>query len=219
MVASDTVVGIVGSVILIAVMAGVFVYEYKAPNAMAPPADAKAAFLQRFPKMDPNQDIDGNGVPNYKDADMDGDGDNVTTDPVIQVVIPISGSSPAVPALPPGAPPIPGSPSGVVWSSHPFLAGTGSTRITGNVSYDVQAPAPAPESPTLDFGLVDSTGTSNPGTCNFSGTTVTCTFDLGSLTAGNYTLQATETSPGPSVSFAGSLTVHYDPGTPVSRNV
>lgn len=53
MVATDTVVGIVGAVVLVAVMVGVFVYEYN--NTAPAPTEPPRTFL------DPDGDIDGDG--------------------------------------------------------------------------------------------------------------------------------------------------------------
>lgn len=77
MVATDTVVGIVGAVLLVAVMAGVFVYEYNNPVAEADPSSEdgmRAAFASRYEGMSADDDIDGDGAPNYRDDDLDGDG-------------------------------------------------------------------------------------------------------------------------------------------------
>jgi hypothetical protein len=77
MVATDTVVGIVGAVLLVAVMAGVFAYEYNNPVDDTPEgsdAGLRAHFAAAYPGLSANDDIDGDGHPNYLDDDVDGDG-------------------------------------------------------------------------------------------------------------------------------------------------
>lgn len=82
MVAADTIVGIVGAVVLVAVMAGVFVYEYNNPATDATPGggDGNATFATAYPGLDAKGDIDGDGIANAMDSDIDGDGTNNTAD-------------------------------------------------------------------------------------------------------------------------------------------
>ena len=82
---SDTVIGIVGAVVLVGVMVGVFAYEYNnvegdEPTAEEQRANLMAAFNETYPDFDPEGDLDGDGVPNYNEADLDGDGLNNTDD-------------------------------------------------------------------------------------------------------------------------------------------
>ncbi len=84
---SDTVIGIVGAVVLVAVMIGVFAYEYNnAPedvgNTPDPttPAGQMALFAAAYPELNATDDIDLDGTPNYMDDDIDGDGMNNTAD-------------------------------------------------------------------------------------------------------------------------------------------
>lgn len=66
--ASDTVIGIVGAAALVAVMVGVFLYEYNnVEDDGATPNDA-------FAGLSAEGDIDGDGIPNGEDSDADGDG-------------------------------------------------------------------------------------------------------------------------------------------------
>src|ERR1041385_3207350 len=91
MVATDTVVGIVGAVLLVAVMAGVFAYEYNNPATADASTDAgqKSTFTHdaRFAALNATDDIDGDGTPNYKDADLDGDGVSNANDTEVGVTI------------------------------------------------------------------------------------------------------------------------------------
>ncbi len=87
---SDTIIGIVGAVVLVAVMVGVFAYEYSnAPEDAGPAIDPEseegkmAAFSSTYPTLNATDDIDGDGEANYMDDDIDGDGvpnaeDNMT---------------------------------------------------------------------------------------------------------------------------------------------
>lgn len=79
MVATDTIVGIVGAVVLVGVMAGVFIYEYNQPDDPTPideGPDEPTGFAADYPTLAAAEDMDGDGVPNEEDPDMDGDGDN-----------------------------------------------------------------------------------------------------------------------------------------------
>lgn len=78
---SDTIIGIVGAVVLVAVMVGVFAYEYN--NAPEPgdagpdptdPAAMMASFEAANPGLNATDDLDGDGQANYLDDDIDGDG-------------------------------------------------------------------------------------------------------------------------------------------------
>lgn len=78
---SDTIIGIAGAVVLVAVMVGVFAYEYN--NAPDEPGDggggteeqqAKELFNETYETLDPDDDIDWDGTPNWQDDDLDDDG-------------------------------------------------------------------------------------------------------------------------------------------------
>ncbi len=65
MASSDTIIGIVGTVVLLGVMVGVFVYEYNnVPEDLPQPYEA----------LRNQDDLDGDGIPNSEEDDMDGDG-------------------------------------------------------------------------------------------------------------------------------------------------
>ncbi|MFA5944897.1 MAG: hypothetical protein WC876_10580 [Candidatus Thermoplasmatota archaeon] len=85
MVATDTVVGIVGAALLVAVMAGVFVYEYNNPAEAEDTSDAglRAHFEEDYAGMSAGDDIDGDGTANYMDADLDGDDVNNENDTAV----------------------------------------------------------------------------------------------------------------------------------------
>lgn len=79
---SDTVIGIVGAVVLVAVMVGVFAYEYNnAPDTdiddgpdLSTDAGKMAFFNDTYAGLDAREDLDGDGTANYLDEDIDGDG-------------------------------------------------------------------------------------------------------------------------------------------------
>ncbi len=71
MVAKDTVIGIAGAVVLVAAMAGVFVYEY---NNVPETGGDDGSFADQYPGLLPDGDLDGDGTPNAEDDDLDGDG-------------------------------------------------------------------------------------------------------------------------------------------------
>src|ERR1041385_1045281 len=105
MVATDTLVGVAGAVLLAAVMIGVFVYEYNnAPSTTdmghgKGPLRTPADFAKAYPLLGANDDLDGDHVANYNDTDMDGNGmadANQTGDLVVRGHD--SGSTPAPPA-------------------------------------------------------------------------------------------------------------------------
>ncbi len=106
MAASDTVVGIVGAILLVGVMVGVFAYEYSnAPDdgsgdGTDPDTQASIdAFQDAYPGLDPEGDIDGDGNPNHSDTDMDNDGVPDTEDDAIEVEFFFSGGPTSAAAL------------------------------------------------------------------------------------------------------------------------
>lgn len=193
MVASDMVVGIVGSVLLVGVMVGVFVYEYN--NV---PAQATDPFATSYPSLDGAQDIDHDGIRNSADPDLDNDGKLNAVDPDIAVAVPVSIVTPNTPA-----------PNAEVGSQAGILVGTGAEHVRGTLSYTSALPAPVPATPTLTVVLVDGAGKETPLASSQSGTTVTFTADFPDLASGNYTLKVREPTTGPSVTLSGTLEIHY----------
>lgn len=208
-VASDTVVGIVGAVLLVAVMGAVFTYEYTHPaEAEQGGSTDNHTGTPLFPQLTATEDIDHDGIPNGQDADVDGDGVANTQDADVTFTQPFQGTSPPVP-VGAGGLPLPGGASGEIYTSPPFFVGHGAQHINGTVAYTSSTPSPAPASPGISFTLVDAVGTAHPADCGQVGTTVSCTFDLTSLAVGNYTVHANEDTAGPGVTFTGSILVHY----------
>ena len=133
MVATDTVVGIVGAVLLVAVMAGVFAYEYNNPAATEDPGSEdgmRSAFAAAHPGLSADDDIDGDGEANFEDADLDGDGTANAADADVSVHTEMSGT-----LGPAGGPANPSLELGL-------LVGNGTEHVTAEVT--VSAPVPNP---------------------------------------------------------------------------
>lgn len=125
MVATDTVVGIVGAVLLVTVMAGVFAYEYNNPAEAEATGDVgqRADFEEHYAGMSADDDIDGDGQVNYLDDDVDGDGTSNDNDTTVATTQEASGAV----ALGPGF-------------TTPFQVGNGSVHITSTVVLSTALP-------------------------------------------------------------------------------
>ena|SRR5688572_1280351 len=200
MVATDTVVGIVGAVLLVAVMAGVFVYEYNNPASAESGAEAEQAhFEEDWPGLSATDDLDGDGTANYEDPDLDGDGTADVDDEMLAVEVPVSGS------VGQGTPVSPSSPF-----TKDFAVGNGTEHLGGTITY-TRTGAAALGLPTFAARITDDSGeTVATATSTTSGNTVTMTFDVDEpLAFGTYTVEVTQPGPGPGGSFSGALEVHY----------
>ena len=127
MVATDTVVGIVGAVLLVAVMAGVFAYEYNNP---AEPEDMSPAgqmehFEEDYEGMSANDDIDGDGLANWQDDDLDGDGASNENDTMVATTTEQTGAT---------------GPQATI--TMPFYVGNGTVHVTATVVTNLQAGNP-----------------------------------------------------------------------------
>lgn len=90
---SDTLIGIVGSVLLVGIIIGVFIYEYNNVE----PQDLDALQREAFERgslgfLAAADDIDNDGELNYLDDDIDGDGIPNRDDDLVQREITFSGS-------------------------------------------------------------------------------------------------------------------------------
>jgi hypothetical protein len=200
MVATDTVVGIVGAVLLVAVMAGVFAYEYNNPaEEVSGDASQRAHFEEDFVGLSANDDLDGDGTANYLDDDVDGDGTLNEEDEMLAVTVPVSGSIGANSPVAPSQPVTTG-----------FSVGNGTEHVAGTITY-TRTGAAALGLPTFAARIVDSSGdTVASATSTTSGNTVTMTFDVEEpLMAGDYEVEVSQSTPGPGGSFSGSLEIHY----------
>ena len=200
MVATDTVVGIVGAVLLVSVMAGVFVYEYNNPATEGSSDDeARAHFEEDWPGLSASDDLDGDGQLNYQDDDLDGDGTTNLDDDMLAVAVPVSGSVGQNTPVTPSAP-----------FTKEFDVANGTEHLGGMLTY-TRTGAAALGLPTFAARIVDENGeTVASATSTTSGNTVTMTFDVDEpLVAGTYTVEVTQPTPGPGGSFNGALEIHY----------
>lgn len=203
MVATDTVVGIIGAVLLVAVMGGVFAYEYNNPAeaGTGSAAHQKAHFLEDYPSLNATDDLDGDHLANYNDTDIDGDGVANEVDEDTAVHQEISGSIPA------GA-----NPNPAMVGSHAFTAGTGVLHVMAYVNYTAAGPAPLPTQPVLQVALKDSSGsTVANGVATTTGTTVSIKVESQDITPGAYTLSISVTGANPAARpYTGAINIHYD---------
>jgi hypothetical protein len=127
MVATDTVVGIVGAVLLVAVMAGVFVYEYNNPAEAEDlsPSGQMASFEEHYEGMSAGDDIDQDGTPNYMDTDLDGDGTENGNDTDVTTTSSMSNGA-----------------AGMATTTMPFYVGNGSVHVTATVTTSFAVPNP-----------------------------------------------------------------------------
>lgn len=145
MVATDTVVGIVGAVVLVAVMAGVFVYEYNnTPSEPDDVATLQAHFEEDYLGMSATDDIDGDGIANFEDADLDGDGTNNTDDMDVAVESRMSGT------IGPSGGPVSNS------LTLEFYVGNGSVHVTSTIGLTTAIPV---YSGNFAIQLIDPDGT------------------------------------------------------------
>lgn len=199
MVATDTVVGIVGAVVLVGVMAAVFVYEYN----NAPESDvglSEAEFRERYPGLGPGDDIDGDGTANLDDADMDGD-DQPNGEDADQTVT-FSFSKEIGPQAGPAA---------TGNASFAFDVGRGNAHLEAYLNYTTVLPAPAPPVPAFQLLLQDGDGVEQAvGTSSQSDTAVTVSVATGSpLAVGGYTFEVTQGDAGPGGNVALVVLIHY----------
>lgn len=92
MAATDTVIGILGAVVLVSVMVGVFVYEYNNVDDGDQETLDRVEFEAFYPHLDPDGDLDGDGTVNWEDGDLDGDGVLNEEDEDVAVVFTFTGT-------------------------------------------------------------------------------------------------------------------------------
>lgn len=203
MVASDTVVGIVGAVVLVAVMAGVFVYEYNNPatdDGVSGGGASLHEFTEQYPALDATQDLDGDGKSNLMDDDMDGDGTVNANDTDVGVSKAISGMRSQA---------VMGPDAG---QSFPFYVGNGSVHTVATITYTRTAPPVGTAgTPTFTATIVNDAG-ETVATSTPSGTSsVTLTAEIAEgLPYGNYTVVVKQSTPSPGGAFSGTVDVHYE---------
>lgn len=202
MVATDTVVGIVGAVLLVAVMAGVFVYEYNNPAEPEDMSDAgrQASFEEKYAGMSALDDVDQDGMPNYNDTDVDGDGTDNGNDTKMGTSSSMSGAvGPQV-----GGTVVPSLELG-------FYAGNGTVHIMATVTTSAQASNPLFSGNFVvqllrpDGSVADDAATT-PGGSN----TLTVEVQEGDeIPTGNWTVRVTQNTVGTGGSAQITAEVHY----------
>ncbi len=204
MVATDTVVGIVGAVVLVAVMAGVFVYEYNNTEASAPSiVELHEHFEEDYAGLVATQDIDGDGIQNFNDTDLDGDGLNNSQDASLAVNVPVSGTVNQSVGMA-------GSPY-----TQTFIISNGTEHLGGMITY-TRASGSVP-TPSLEATLTGPGGFSaNAVPSTGSSSERTLTFDImEELAPGEYKLTVRHAATaGPltvsqAATIAGNLEIHY----------
>lgn len=203
MVATDTVVGIVGAVLLVAVMAGVFAYEYNNPATPDATSDAgmRSAFASHYTGLNATEDLDGDGQANYMDADLDGDGVANGNDTEVGVSIKVTGS------IPNGV-----APNTMAAGSTDFKAFTGVVHVLAFVNYTA-SPLPVQQY-SLQVSLVDSEGKSVAnGVATTSGGKTSIKVDTTDVMPGAYSLKVNMNGAnGQGGSYDGVILVHYESG-------
>lgn len=213
MATTDTVVGIVGAVLLAGVMVAVFVYEYNNPPAATGDGDLEAArhaaFAANHPLLNATEDLDHDGLPNYEDADMDGDGMNDTQQPGDLVIrVDLSGGS--------------SGPGPMAYSAaFPVPILTGNQGVRGWLNWTPlnpgQLPAglPVPLAPDFTCRLAAGGDTVDcgPATAAASGQRSRA-LDAPAQAAGNATFSVQEAVTGPATSYSITLLLDYGRAQP-----
>ncbi|HUR63491.1 MAG TPA: hypothetical protein VM241_03320 [Candidatus Thermoplasmatota archaeon] len=208
MAATDTIVGIVGAVLLAVVMVGVFAYEYSNAPAAAASSDTElqSHFRADYPALNATGDLNGNGVPNFKDGDMDGDGVANANDTATAVTKGFTGTMPA--------PTPPATAASAV--EFPLHVEAGSVGASFTLYYNSTTPAPLPGLPTLNLEVLgNDVPASSPARAQPTGTmAVTVTLNTEALAPGDYVIRVSQTQPGPSTTFAVKAFLDYGAGHP-----
>lgn len=195
---SDTLIGIAGAIVLVAVMVGVFAYEYN--NTPADVDDdgtvSMDGFNETYPFLEATDDIDGDGVANWEDDDLDDDGTPNAEDDVVEVTIDASGTAPAY-SNPAGAAPS---------DSTPFEVFAGNSHIHIAIEYD---PGDAP----LNVNRLSAqvSGDDDVGSCTDPDGDGTCEIvQQAAVLAGEYVLNVSQTQPNPAgLSYTATITITY----------
>ncbi len=203
---TDTVVGIVGAVVLVSVMVGVFTYEYNnasdANEVDGGDGASMTAFNATYPDLSASDDLDGDGTPNHMDDDLDGDGIPNEADDAVSVSSVVDGT-------------VAQSAGTASADSQTFVLGEGAQSFTLTLTYDRPTPLPAQQAPRIDWELIDPNGITEYNIeetdAAAPSSTVTVTIEFGGdLEPGEWTLTATSTSlVSTEMSYSGELVVGY----------
>ena len=211
MVSKDAIVGAVGAVVLLAVMVGVFAYEYNNPVEPGPGnGDGGDDWSMRYAALDRAEDLDGDGLPNGEDGDLDGDGVDNAADNETAVVVDLSGTLAS------------GLPGTATRSADigSFFVGAGAEHAMGWVNYTLPAPAPVGAGMALVVEVLRNgtvIATAERGDVAAGQSQAGHRFELGAdelAQAGNLTVRVTSTSPdlGREFVVTGAVHVHYRMG-------
>ena len=211
MASTDTVVGIVGAVLLAGIMVAVFAYEYANPaTPEGPPPDSthlrQATFAQEFPALNATDDIDGDTVPNYNDTDLDGNGiadANQTTD--FRYRHEYTDTSAAPPATTDS-------------TEFTLQVGQGNAGIKAWLNWTVTAPLPQlPTAPNFSYQLMhDGEAVGSVGQVSATGTSRSIPLEVpADQVPGTYTFRVDMTAPGPATPFTVAVVVEYGSSIPV----
>lgn len=206
MVATDTVVGVAGAILLAAVMVGVFVYEYNNGPATVmgagkgpSDADKRTTFAAAYPLLGASDDLDGDHNPNFNDTDMDG---NLVSDANQAGDLLVRGQFGGQTATPPAT----------TTQVHLLVIGKGDQHLHAELNYTVTIPLPgAPRVPVLELVLLgpDGSTAAQTQTATQNGGNVNERIDSGALPAGNYTLKLNQTQAGPSEQYDVNFALDY----------
>lgn len=203
---SDTVIGIIGAVVLVGVMVGVFAYEYNNVDSDDEPTEAEeramqqAAFNETFGALDPDGDLDGDGTPNYAETDLDDDGIPNEEDDRFQFERSFDAG---------GA--VSGAPSFAGYALN-FEAEEGLGHVMLRLSHDERLAA---DQTVLALNVqLTANGETRSATAVTSGGVTTYTLDLEDVGPGTYALSVTPfavagVSLDPGTTVTGSLEFHY----------
>lgn len=205
---SDTIIGIVGAVVLVSVMVGVFAYEYNnvdtdEPTEAEQQAQREADFAAMYDSLDPNGDLDGDGVSNVNETDLDGDGINNTEDDVFEYSRDFDAGG-SIAAAPNAAP-----------YSLTFEAEEGLRHVMLSLSHPERV---AGDQTALALTVeLAANGETRTATASVSGGVATYTIDWMDVGPGTYTLTVSPFTAGgalavdPGTQVEGALTFHYGP--------
>lgn len=202
MVATDTVVGIVGAVLLVAVMAGVFAYEYNNPidgAAEGSEADLRGHFAEAYPGLSADDDIDGDGSANWNDTDVDGDGTPNAADSDVSVHSEMSGTlGPAAGAVNPRL-------------ELGLTVGNGSVHVTSTVTVSAQVANPLFSGNfVLELLRPDGTVADNQASAPGGPSTFTLQTQEGDeIPAGTWTVRVSQNQAGTGGNVQIAADVHY----------
>jgi hypothetical protein len=200
MVATDTVVGIVGAVLLVAVMGGVFAYEYNNPAEAEDLSDAgqQEHFEEDYSGMSATDDIDGDGKPNYMDEDIDGDGTENGNDTSVSYHAERSG------ALGPSGGPVSND------LTFPFVVGNGSVHVTSTVTTSAQVANPLfPGNFVIELLRPDGSIADNQAYQPGGSNTFTVETQDDEIPAGTWSVRVSQNTVGTGGSADISVDVHY----------